>query len=155
MARNIALELTLNGVQKSISSLQEFEKELLAVQEELGIMSADSTKAFDTVSTEISQVNKDFEMLSQNISDVDFTNTVDQFTQVGDSITDTFGQAQGAIQEFGNETKDVGAAAEKAMDETKKSAGGLSGALKDMGEKFQAIPGPVGQVAQSISGLAQ
>lgn len=155
MARNIALELTLNGVQKSISSLQEFEKELLAVQEELGILSSESTESFSLMSQEINQVSQDFDALTQNLQDVDFTQTVDEFTQVGDAITETFGEASTAIQEFGNESDIVGEQAKRALAETSKSATGLSGHLTDLGDKFSQIPGPIGQVAQGVKGLGQ
>jgi hypothetical protein len=153
MAKNIALEITLNGVQKSISSLQDFEKELQKLQDELGITTQESTKAFDTMSSEIQQVTQDFDKLTENIQDVNFEETVDQFTQVGDAITDTFGQAQTAIQEFGAETDIVGETAKKALNETSKASFSLSGSLKDMGDKFSQIPGPVGQLAQGITGL--
>ena len=155
MAKNIALEVTLGGVQKSISSLQEFEKELQKLQEELGITGQDSLKTFDLMSSEITQVNNDFKMLTENIEDVNFGQTVDQFTQVGDAITETFGTAQGAIQEFGNETDVVAMTSKKALDQVTKSSFSVSGSLSDMSEKFQKIPGPIGQVAQGISGLAQ
>lgn len=155
MAKNIALEITLNGVQKSISSLKDFEKELQKLQDELGITTQDSTKAFDTMSSEILQVTQDFDKLTENIQDVNFEQAVDQFTGVGDAITETFGQAQNAIQEFGAETDIVGETAKKALNETSKASFSLSGSLKDMGDKFSAIPGPIGQVAQSVSGLGQ
>ena len=153
MARNIALEVTLGGVQKSISSLQDFEKELQKLQEELGITSQDSLKAFDMMSSEIQQVTQDFDKLTENIQDVNFEETVDQFTGVGDAITETFGQAQNAIQEFGAESDIVGETAKKALNETSKASFSLSGSLKDMGEKFSQIPGPVGQLAQGVTGL--
>jgi hypothetical protein len=155
MAKNIALEVTLNGVQKSISSLQEFEKELQKLQDELGIVSQDSSTTFDQMSQDISQVNKDFDLLTQNMEDVDFTATVDQFTTVGDSITETFGSAQTAIQEFGNETDVVAMTSKKALEEVTKSSFSVSGSLTDMGEKFSQIPGPIGQVASSVKGLGQ
>ena len=155
MAKNIALEITLNGVQKSISSLKDFEKELQKLQDELGITTQDSTKAFDTMSSEILQVTQDFDKLTENIQDVNFEQAVDQFTGVGDAITETFGQAQNAIQEFGAETDIVGETAKKALQETSKASFNVSDSLKDMGDKFSKIPGPIGQVAQSVSGLGQ
>lgn len=155
MAKNIALEVTLNGVQKSISSLKEFEKELEKLQEELGIVGQDSVKTFDLMSSEMTQVNNDFKMLTENIEDVNFSQTVDQFTNVGDAITETFGTAQGAIQEFGNETDVVAMTSKKALEQVTKSSFSVSGSLSDMADKFQKIPGPIGQVAQGISGLAQ
>jgi hypothetical protein len=114
MAKQISLNLTINGVKQSVSNINQLEEAVRSAQEELKGMDVGS-ESFKKLSRDVNQaksVLKDFE---KSVEGQELEQRVGAFAKVGESITSSFAGAQAAISLFGNESEDVALAAAKAQ----------------------------------------
>jgi hypothetical protein len=114
MAKNIALNLTINGVKQSITNIGQLEQAVKDAEEALKGIDIGSQK-FTEFSRDINQaksVLKDFE---KSVEGQELEQRVGAFAKVGESITASFAGAQAAIALFGNESEDVAKAAAQAQ----------------------------------------
>ena len=114
MAKQISLNLTINGVKQSVSNINQLEEAVRSAQEQLKGMDVGSD-SFKRLSRDVNQaksVLKDFE---KSVEGQELEQRVGAFAKVGESITTSFAGAQAAISLFGNESEDVALAAAKAQ----------------------------------------
>lgn len=114
MAKNIQLNLTINGVKQNISNIKELETAIKAAEEELKGLEIGSEQ-FTKLSTQVKQAKGVFEDFQESIKGQELEKRVGAFAKVGEGITASFAGAQAAISLFGTESEAVAEAAAKAQ----------------------------------------
>lgn len=108
------------------------------------------------VKINVDKAKKDLEDLRNRIRELnaagdDNEEIVKQLEKEYDRISDMIEKATKAIE---NNTKEQSKAA-KSSNLLQRAFGGISSSVGDLASKLEAIPGPVGQVAQGITGLVK
>ena len=115
MAKQIALNLTINGVKQNIKSINDLEKAISGAQKELKTLEVGSDE-FNKLSKEINNAKNQFIELKNSFKGTEeIQQRLTTFAKVGEGITASFAAAQAAIALFGNESEDVARAAAKAQ----------------------------------------
>ena len=114
MAKNIALNLTINGVKQSITNITQLEQAVKDAEEALkGIQIG--TKQFTDFSSQVKSAKGILEDFQDSIKGQELEKRVGAFAKVGEGITASFAGAQAAIALFGTESEDVAKAAAQAQ----------------------------------------
>jgi hypothetical protein len=114
MAKNIQLNLVINGVKQNVNNIKELEEAIKKAEETLKGLDIGSEQ-FKSLSTQVKQAKGVFEDFQESIKGQELEKRVGAFAKVGEGITASFAGAQAAIALFGNESEDVAAAAAKAQ----------------------------------------
>lgn len=114
MAKQISLNLTINGVKQNIKSINDLEKAIAGAQEELKGLEIGSS-AFNKLTTEVNQAKSAFKDLEKSFEGQELEQRVGAFAKLGEGITASFAGAQAAIALFGGESEAVAEAAAKAQ----------------------------------------
>ena len=114
MANNIALTLTVNGVQQTITTISQLEEAIRAAKTELSGLAIGSEE-FKKLSTQIRQADSALQNLNENIAGKKLAENIERYAKIGSAITGSFAAAQAAISLFGNESEDVAKAAAQAQ----------------------------------------
>lgn len=114
MAKQIALNLTINGVKQNIKSIKDLESAISSAQEELKEMEIGS-ESFKKLTREINQAKSAFKDFEKSFEGQDIEQRIGAFAKLGEGITASFATAQAAVALFGNESEDVAKAAATAQ----------------------------------------
>lgn len=114
MAKQIALNLTINGVKQSITNINQLETAIKDAQEELKGLDIGSEQ-FKKLSSEIKNAKNIAEDFQESIKGQDLEKRVGAFAKVGEAVTSSFAGAQAALSLFGAESEDVAKAAAQAQ----------------------------------------
>ena len=114
MAKNIQLNLVINGVKQNVTNIKELEEVIKSAEESLKGMDIGS-ESFKTLSTQVKQAKGIVEDFQESIKGQELEKRVGAFAKVGEGITASFAGAQAAIALFGNESEAVAEAAAKAQ----------------------------------------
>ena len=114
MAKNIALNLTINGVKQSITNISQLEKAVKDAEEALKGIEIGS-KQFTEFSSQVKSAKGILEDFQDSIKGQELEKRVGAFAKVGEGITASFAGAQAAIALFGTESEDVAKAAAQAQ----------------------------------------
>jgi hypothetical protein len=114
MANNIALTLTLDGVQQTITTIGQLETAIKQAKEQLSGLEINSQE-FKNLTTQIRQADSALKNLQENIEGKKIEETVGRYAKIGSAITGSFAAAQAAISLFGSESEEVTKAAAQAQ----------------------------------------
>jgi hypothetical protein len=114
MANNIALTLTLDGVQQTITTIGQLETAIKQAKEQLSGLEINSQE-FKNLTTQIRQADSALKNLQENIEGKKIEETVGRYAKVGSAISGSFAAAQAAISLFGSESEEVTKAAAQAQ----------------------------------------
>ena len=114
MANNIALTLTLDGVQQTITTIGQLETAIKQAKEQLSGLDIGSQE-FKNLTTQIRQADSALKNLQENIEGKKIEETVGRYAKVGSAISGSFAAAQAAISLFGSESEEVTKAAAQAQ----------------------------------------
>ena len=114
MAKQIALNLTINGVKQNVKSINDLERAIAGAQEELKGLEIGSEQ-FKKLTNEVNQAKSAFKDLEKSFEGQELEQRVGAFAKLGEGITASFAGAQAAISLFGNESEAVAEAAAKAQ----------------------------------------
>ena len=101
MANNIALTLTLDGVQQTITTIGQLETAIKQAKEQLSGLEINSQE-FKSLTTQIRQADSALKNLQENIEGKKIEETVGRYAKIGSAITGSFAAAQAAISLFGS-----------------------------------------------------
>lgn len=114
MANNIALTLTLDGVQQTITTINQLETAIKQAKEQLSGLEIGSQE-FNTLTTQIRQADSALKNLQENIEGKKIEETIGRYAKVGSAITGSFAAAQAAISLFGEESEAITKASAQAQ----------------------------------------
>ena len=114
MARNIALTLTVDGVQQTITSIGQLEEALKKAKTQLQGLEIGSEE-FKKLQTQIRQADSALKNLQEQTEGKKLEETVGRYAKIGSAITGSFAAAQAAISLFGSESEEVTKAATQAQ----------------------------------------
>jgi hypothetical protein len=114
MAKQISLNLTINGVKKNIKSINDLETAIKDAQEELKGIEIGS-EAFNKLTKDVNQAKSAVKDLKKSFEGQDLEKRVGAYAKLGEGITASFAAAQAAIALFGSKSEAVAEAAAKAQ----------------------------------------
>jgi hypothetical protein len=114
MANNIALTLTIDGVQQTITTINQLETAIKTAKEQLANLEIGSVE-FKNLSTQIRQADSALQNLNENIAGKKLAENIERYAKIGSAITGSFAAAQAAISLFGNESEEITRAAAQAQ----------------------------------------
>lgn len=114
MAKKISLQLEINGVKQSVSSIDDLEKSISDLKNQLKGVDIGS-KEFERLSGEIRKAQNFAEDLNENLKPQELEKRVGAYAKVGSAIVSSFAAAQATISLFGEESEDVARAAAQAQ----------------------------------------
>ena len=114
MAKNIQLNLVINGVKQNVTNIKELEEAIKNAEETLKGLDIGSDQ-FKTLTTQVKQAKGVLEDFGESVKGQDLEKRVGAFAKVGEGITASFAGAQAAIALFGTESEAVAQAAAKAQ----------------------------------------
>lgn len=114
MANNIALTLTVNGVQQTITTISQLEEAIKSAKTELAGLAIGSEE-FKKLQTQVRQADSALKNLQESIEGKKLEETIGRYAKVGSAITGSFAAAQAAIGLFGTESEDITRAAAQAQ----------------------------------------
>lgn len=114
MAKQIALNLTINGVKNSITNINQLNAAIKEAEEDLKEIEIGSDN-FKKLSTEIKNAKDIVQDFSKSIKGEDIQKRIGAFAQVGSAVTASFAGAQAALSLFGAESEDVARASAQAQ----------------------------------------
>lgn len=114
MAKKISLELQIGGVKQSVSSINDLDKAIQKMKDDLKGLDIGSSE-FQRLSGEIRKAQNFAEDLNETLKPQELEKRVGSYAKVGSAIVSSFAAAQAAIGLFGQESEDVARAAAKAQ----------------------------------------
>jgi len=114
MAKQIALNLTINGVKNSITNINQLNAAIKEAEEDLKDIEIGSDN-FKKLASEIKNAKNIAEDFQESIKGQDLEKRVGSFAKVGEAVTSSFAGAQAALSLFGAESDDVAKAAAQAQ----------------------------------------
>ena len=114
MANNIALTLTLNGVQQTIQTITQLEETLNQARSSLSKLTIGSSE-FKKLQKEIQMADTALKNMRKSSEGIELEKQIGDFAKLGATITGGFAAAQAAMSLFGNESTQVAEAAAKAQ----------------------------------------
>lgn len=115
MAKNIALTLTLNGVEQTITSVQQLEAAIKDARTALTTTfegTQDELKAFNK---QISDAQQSLDTLRNKKGQEESIKSIGNLAKAGSAVTSSFAAATAAVSLFGGDTERVSKAAEQAQ----------------------------------------
>jgi len=112
--KTIALNLKINGVEKSVTNLKQLEEEINLAKEKLKEVELGSDE-FNRLAREIENAEGKLKTLNESFTGKGLKERTEAFVKVGEGITTSFAAASAAVQLFGNENEEVSKAALKAQ----------------------------------------
>lgn len=115
MAKNIALTLTLNGVEQTITSVQQLEAAIKDARTALTTTfegTQDELKAFNK---EINDAQQSLDTLRNKKGQEESIKSIGNLAKAGSAVTSSFAAATAAVSLFGGDTERVSKAAEQAQ----------------------------------------
>lgn len=114
MARNIALTLTVDGVQQTITTIGQLEDAIKQAKAQLQGLEI-GTEEFKKLQTQIRNADSALKNLQESTEGKKLEETVGRYAKIGSAITGSFAAAQAAIALFGTESEEVAKAAAQAQ----------------------------------------
>jgi hypothetical protein len=114
MAQTIALTLTLNGVEQTITSVQELEKAIKDAREALGNFSGEQEE-LKSFNKQINDAQQSLDTLRNKKGKDEAIKSIGNLAKIGSAVTSSFAAATAAVSLFGGNTEAVSKAAEKAQ----------------------------------------
>ena len=114
MARNIALTLTIDGVEQTISTIGQLEEAIKQAKTQLSGLEIGS-KEFQKLQTQIRQADGALKNLQERTEGKKIEETIGRYAKIGSSITGSFAAAQAAFALFGSESENISKAAAQAQ----------------------------------------
>src|SRR6056300_427445 len=114
MARNLNINLKINGVDQSISSINELESALTQAKDELKGLDVGSQQ-FQTLSRDIQSAESQLKTINKEIAGLEPQQKAEGFVKLGEGIVGAFAVATTALSAFGVESEDVAEAQLKAQ----------------------------------------
>jgi len=114
MAKKISLQLEINGVKQSVSNIEDLEKSITEMKNQLKGVDIGSEE-FKKLSGEIRKAQNFAEDLNESLKPQELEKRVGAYAKVGSAIVSSFAAAQATISLFGEESEDVARAAAKAQ----------------------------------------
>jgi hypothetical protein len=114
MAQTIALNLTLNGVEQTITSVQELEKAIKDARTALGNFSGEQEE-LKSFNKQINDAQQSLDTLRNKKGKEETIKSIGNLAKIGSAVTSSFAAATAAVSLFGGNTEAVAKAAEKAQ----------------------------------------
>jgi hypothetical protein len=114
MAKQIALNLTINGVKNSITNINQLNAAIKEAEEDLKDIEIGSDN-FKQLSKEIKNAKNIVEDFNESIKGQKVEERIGAFAKVGEAVTSSFAGAQAALSLFGAESDEVAKAAAQAQ----------------------------------------
>lgn len=115
MAKNIALTLTLNGVEQTITSVQELEQSIKDARTALGTTFSGTQDELKAFNKQINDAQQSLDTLRNKKGQEETFKSIGNLAKVGSAVTSSFAAATAAVSLFGGNTEQVSKAAEKAQ----------------------------------------
>jgi hypothetical protein len=115
MAQNIGLVITLGGVEKVISSIEELEGAINSAREQLRKTTVPGSEEFKKLANDIRIADSRLKDLKKSSEGLEFEQKLEGFAKLGGSITAGFAAATAAVNLFGGDTERVSQAAAQAQ----------------------------------------
>ena len=115
MAKNIALTLTLNGVEQTITSVQELEKSIKDARTALTSTFTGTQDELKTFNKQINDAQQSLDTLRNKKGNEESVKSIANLAKAGSAITSSFATASAAISLFGGDTEEVSKAAAQAQ----------------------------------------
>jgi hypothetical protein len=115
MAKNIALTLTLNGVEQTITSVQELEKSIKDARTALTSTFEGTQDELKTFNKQINDAQQSLDTLRNKKGNEESVKSIANLAKAGSAITSSFATASAAISLFGGDTEEVSKAAAQAQ----------------------------------------
>jgi hypothetical protein len=115
MAKNIALTLTLNGVEQTITSVQELEKSIKDARTALGSTFSGTQDELKTFNKQINDAQQSLDTLRNKKGQEETFKSIGNLAKIGSAVTSSFAAATAAVSLFGGNTEQVSKAAETAQ----------------------------------------
>jgi hypothetical protein len=115
MAQTIALNLTLNGVEQTITSVQELEKAIKDAREALGTTFSGTQDELKSFNKQINDAQQSLDTLRNKKGKDETIKSIGNLAKIGSAVTSSFAAATAAVSLFGGNTEAVAKAAEKAQ----------------------------------------
>ena len=114
MARNIALTLTLDGVEQTITTIGQLEEAIKQAKTQLSGLEIGSQE-FQKLQTQIRQADGALKNLQERTEGKKIEETIGRYAKIGAAITGSFAAAQAAFALFGGESENIAKAAAQAQ----------------------------------------
>lgn len=115
MAQNIGLVITLGGVEKVISSIEQLETAINSAREQLRKTTIPGSAEFKALANDIRIADSRLRDLKKSSEGLEFEQKLEGFAKLGGSITAGFAAATAAVNLFGGDTEKVSQAAAQAQ----------------------------------------
>ena len=115
MAKNIALTLTLNGVEQTITSVQELEKSIKDARTALTTTFEGTQDELKVFNKQINDAQQSLDTLRNKKGSEENVKSIANLAKAGSAITSSFATASAAISLFGGDTEEVSKAAAQAQ----------------------------------------
>ena len=115
MAKNIALTLTLNGVEQTITSVQELEKSIKDARTALTTTFEGTQDELKVFNKQINDAQQSLDTLRNKKGQEETFKSIGNLAKVGSAVTSSFAAATAAVSLFGGNTEQVSKAAETAQ----------------------------------------
>jgi hypothetical protein len=148
---NIGLRITLGGTSEVINDIKQLEAALSKARQQLKGLAIGS-EDFKKLSNEIKNADSQLKNLNEKAQGIKFEKKLQQFTQLGSTITASFAAAQAAIGLFGGESEKVAEAAAKAQNLLTIAL--VARELATAGTTLKTIANTVATVAQTAATTA-
>jgi hypothetical protein len=106
MANTINIRLKIDGVEKSITNIEELEGAILEAKNELKGLSV-GTKAFNDLAASIKVAEEELKNFNKDINNLNIQEQVRGFVKLGEGIVGAFTLGLSALQNFGIENKNI------------------------------------------------
>jgi hypothetical protein len=115
MAKNIALTLTLNGVEQTITSVQQLEAAIKDARTALTTTFEGTQDELKVFNKQISDAQQSLDTLRNKKGNEESIKSIGNLAKAGSAVTSSFAAATAAVSLFGGDTEKVSKAAEQAQ----------------------------------------
>ena len=154
MAENVGLKITLGGVTQVVSDIDKLRGSIEGAKKTLGGLE-EGSEAFQQLSQEIDIATIALNAFEETAGQMNAPQKMGILQQAGKLVSSSFQAANNTLKQFGIDTEKIGQSASRAFQMMRKPLDMVSESLENTGQKLSQIPGPIGQVAQGITGLGQ
>ena len=154
MSENIGLKITLNGVSEVVTDVNKLKSSIDGAKKTLEGLEEGSF-AFEQLTEEINLADAALKGFEETASDMKAPQKMGLLKQAGELVGSAFSAANQTLKVFGIDTEKIGNTARRVFQSIKKPLDEMTSSLEKTGEELKEIPGPIGQFAQGISGVAK